>query len=91
MLKALSDHTDLLRRRWWDTFGTVALDGKWVRSLPRLNGKPQFEVLKRRQKGATRIKGVIFDPDTGKLNFTLEDGGTFAAYAGRGRDLSDKD
>jgi hypothetical protein len=65
VLKALSDQADLLRRRWWDTFATVGLDGKWVRDLPRKEGKPQFEVLKGAQKGAARIKGVKFYPDTG--------------------------
>jgi hypothetical protein len=57
VLKALSDRTDLLRRRWWDTFGTVALEGKWVRDLPRVHEKPQFEVLKRRLKGAAGSSG----------------------------------
>lgn len=28
VLKALANQTDLLRRRWWETFATVALDGK---------------------------------------------------------------
>lgn len=53
--------------------------------------RQQFEVPKGAQKGAARIKSVKFGPDTGKLNFTLEDGGSFEADVGQGRDLSDKD
>jgi hypothetical protein len=91
VLRALADQTDLLRRRWWETFATVALDGKWVRDLPRQEGQPQFEVLDGAWKGAARIKGVKFNPATGRLSFSLEGGGAFEADVGQGRDLSDKD
>lgn len=91
VLKALADRTAHLRRAWWTTFGTVGLDGKWVRNLPKENGKPQFEILKRTQKDAARITSVTFTRDTGKLNFIPQDRGTFTADAGQRRDLSSKD
>jgi hypothetical protein len=59
VLRVLAGKIDFLRRRWCETFGTVCLDGKWVRELPRVEGEPQFEVLRRTQKNASRVQAWI--------------------------------
>jgi hypothetical protein len=91
VLAAISAEIVLLRRRWWETFGTTCLEGKWVRELPRAEEQPQFEVLKGWHKGAMRAEVVVFDPASVVMRFTLADGRAFEAMAGQGRDLSDRD
>lgn len=86
-------HADLahVRQEWWKTFKTVCLEGKWVKQLPLVEGKPSFEVLKGHQKGAVRVQKAVFCSDTAIIQFALADDKTFEATAGCGRDLSDRD
>jgi len=75
----IASHLEQVRADWWTVYRDTGLVNRWIHP-----GEPMIE-LRRRRTGALQIVSAHYDPDTGFLSLTLDDGRHLELPAGSGR------